>query len=220
MPFIWDQKCQEAFDELKFCLCNKPVLAFPRGGRQFIIDVDASEHAFGGVLMQEGDDKQVHPIAYFSDTVQKSQQNWSITTKEAFALVLAVRHWYVYLAGNRFFLNSDHNPLVYLRKQKDPRGKFGRWILELEEFDYTINYLPGTDNVKADTMSRIKAASLIQPSPNFDEKIYAVNIQNFMSQIAEEQSVDPIISRVLNCISNEEPVMQGRFKRIHTQTGY
>ena len=64
-----------------------------------------------------------------------------LTTKEAFAVVLAVRHWYVYLMGTNFTLNTDHNPLVYLRLQKDPRGKFARWIIELEELNYTMKYI-------------------------------------------------------------------------------
>ena len=84
---------------------SKPVLAFPRLGEDFIVDVDASDVAFGGVLIQEGSDSLLHPVAYFSDAVQKSQKDWAPTTKEAFALVLAVRHWHVYLAGMRFILN-------------------------------------------------------------------------------------------------------------------
>ena len=108
------------------------------------MDVDASDDAAGGILMQEGidNDNELHPVAYYSMAFDKAQQNWAPTTAEAFALVLTVRHWYVYLAGTSFILNSDHNPLVYLRNQKDPRGKFGCWITELEEFDYMVKYIP------------------------------------------------------------------------------
>ena len=49
----------------------------------------------------------------------------------------------MYLAGQSFILNSDHNPLVQLRQKKDPRGKFANWLTELEEYDYTVKYLPG-----------------------------------------------------------------------------
>ena len=57
----------------------------------------------------------MHPVAYFSTAFTKSQRNWVPITKEAFALVLAVRHWHVYLIGTEFTLRSDHNPLVHLR---------------------------------------------------------------------------------------------------------
>ena len=64
----------------------EPVLAFSRLGEDFVVDVDASDVAFGGVLIQEGSDSLLHPVGYFSDAVQKSQKSWSPTTKEAFAL--------------------------------------------------------------------------------------------------------------------------------------
>ena len=104
-------------------------------------------------MIQKGSDGNLHPVAYYSTAFNKAQQNYAPTTAEVFALVLAVRHWYVYLAGETFVCNSDHNPLVYFRAQKDPHGKFGRWITELEKYDYTVKYVPGVDNVKADPFS-------------------------------------------------------------------
>ena len=104
-------------------------------------------------MIQKGCDGNLHPVSYYSTAFNKAQQNYAPTTAEAFALVFVVRHWYVYLAGTTFVLNSDHNPLVYLQAQKDPRGKSGRWIVESEEYDYTVKYVPGVDNVKADPFS-------------------------------------------------------------------
>ena len=122
--FKWDNNCQSAFQTLKEKLTAEPVLAFPRIGESFIVELDASDYAAGGVLYQFGKDSTLHPVAYYSTALQKSQLKWSTNSKEAFALVLAVRHWHVYLAGVTFILKSDHNPLVHLREQKDPRGKF------------------------------------------------------------------------------------------------
>ena len=158
VPFAWDSNCQQAFELLKQRLASEPVLAFPRLGEPFIVDVDASDYSAGGVLIQESSDGQLHPVDYFSTALNKSQQNFAA---EAFALVLAVRHWYVYLAGTNFTLNSDHIPLVYVRKQKDPRGKFGRWIIELEEFDYTVKHVLVVKNVKNDPFSRNRAADTV-----------------------------------------------------------
>ena len=120
---------------MKQRLALKPVLQFPRLSNPFFIEVDASKYAVGGVLSHFGNDGNQHPIAYFSTALQSSQKTWSATTKEAFALVSAVRHWHVYLACTLFILKSDHNPLVHLRNQKDPRGKVARWIADLEEYE-------------------------------------------------------------------------------------
>ena len=218
VDFVWDQCCDEAFMKLKKHLTSEPVLAFPRLGDDFIVDVDASDIAFGGVLMQEGPDSTLHPVGYFSDAVQNSQKNWSATTKEAFAMVLAVRHWHVYLAGRKFTLNSDHNPLVHMRQQKDPRGKFSRWITELEEYEYEVKYVPGVKNVKADPLSRNKDASRSQPESFLEEKIYAVvSNDSFLKQIKFEQDEDPVIKGVKRCIAENKEISQGRLKRVQKQ---
>lgn len=39
--------------------------------------------------------------------------------------------------------------LVNLGNQKDAKGKFARSLLQLKEYSYTIEYLPGKLNVKA-----------------------------------------------------------------------
>ena len=224
-PFMWTDECETAFCALKRHLCSDPILAFPRLGEEFVIDVDASDVAFGGVLLQMGADRQLHPVGYFSDSVQASQKAWAPTTKEAFALVLAVRHWAVYLTGQHFVLHSDHNPLVYLRNQKDPRGKFARWITELEEFDYEVKYVPGSKNVKADPLSRNLAAEQLQPESMLDEKIYAIRSTisllssetSFLDQVRAEQDSDPVVSVVKTSVREGQPVAQGRLKRVQKQ---
>ena len=105
VEFTWSEECEKAFNELKKRLITKPVLAFPKFNEEFIVEIDASGTAIGGVL---------HPIAYFSKALSASQQKWSVYTQEAYAMVSALHYWYVYLCGNKFTLNSDHNSLVYL----------------------------------------------------------------------------------------------------------
>ena len=219
IPFDWNEECEQAFSCLKQKLCCEPVLKFPDFGRPFTVEVDASNYAVGGVLSQLDDHEQLHPIAYFSTALQPSQQNWSATTKEAFALVLAVRHWHVYLAGTRFVLNSDHNPLTFLRSQKDSRGKIGRWVNELEEFDYVVQYIPGKDNLKADALSRNKTADHVQPKSHFEDKIYANFAQSdtFREQLKDAQSKDTVIHNAKLCIIKGHPIPQGRLRRVQRQ---
>ena len=89
-----------------------------------------------------------------------------------------------------------------MRSQKDPRGKFSRWITELEEYSYTVKYLPGSENVKADPLSRNKAAGLTQPQSKLEEKIYSVrhsistlvSKSTFLDQLKSDQDADPVIS--------------------------
>ena len=134
-----------SFNKLKNALITAPVLAFPQPNKE----VDASGAAVGGVLSQYQDDGSIHPVAYFSTALNPAQRKWSTYNQEAYAMVCAVEHWHVYLSGSRFVLNSDHNPLTFLQKKGEIRGKVARWVAILEGFDYDVQYIPGKSNQKS-----------------------------------------------------------------------
>jgi hypothetical protein len=52
--FVWSDKCQVNFEELKKRLTTTPVLVFPDLSKNFSIYCDASRLGLGCVLMQEG----------------------------------------------------------------------------------------------------------------------------------------------------------------------
>ena len=56
VPFIWDVKCQEAFDSLKTLLTDSTVLAFPDFQLDFILETDASKLRLGAILSQNQPD--------------------------------------------------------------------------------------------------------------------------------------------------------------------
>eukprot|EP00112_Aurelia_sp_Birch-Aquarium-sp1_P008079 Seg1885.5 transcript_id=Seg1885.5/GoldUCD/mRNA.D3Y31 product="Retrovirus-related Pol polyprotein from transposon 17.6" pseudo=true protein_id=Seg1885.5/GoldUCD/D3Y31 len=61
--YQWDPSCERAFISLKNELCSEPTLAFPRCGERFIVEVDASDVAVGGVLSQvQNDNNKVYAI--------------------------------------------------------------------------------------------------------------------------------------------------------------
>ena len=217
--FVWSIECVEAFESLKKALASAPVLAFPRTNTEFIVTVDASKTAVGGELSQIQEDGRVHPIAYFSNSLKETQRDWAPYTQEAFALVVATQHWDTYLRGNRFILHSDHNPLVYLRRKKNPKGMIARWISELESFDYEVKYISGKSNSKADALSRNHGAQPIKLNEDkFEESIYTIsNEENFNAQIKMEQSNDPVISAARKCVEKNIPVKEGQLKRVSKQ---
>ena len=59
-------KCDIAFNTLKYALSSAPVLAFPdENAGEFIVDADASNVALGSVLSQV-QDGQEKVMAYYS----------------------------------------------------------------------------------------------------------------------------------------------------------
>jgi len=49
----WKKKHQKAFEELKDEITSQLVLSLPKREGKFRVEMDASEHAIGGVLSQE-----------------------------------------------------------------------------------------------------------------------------------------------------------------------
>ena len=153
VEFQWDSACEESFKVLKESLVKRPVMAHPDFQLPFILTTDASGTGLGAVLsqLQNGQDK---PIAYASRSLTAAEKNYSTTERECLACVWATDQFKYFLAGAEFTLQTDHNPLVYLRGIKEPQGRLARWILKLEQYRYKMVYKAGKDIPHADSLSR------------------------------------------------------------------
>ena len=95
--------------------------------------------------------------------------------------------------------------------------------MELEEYNYTIQYLPGKLNTKADALSRFSSKlqnqDVDQFEDLFEEKIYAIDAQtqSFKAQIMNEQDDDPVIGPAKRLVANGDTVKEGRLKRVSNQ---
>ena len=152
--FNWTTEFDKSFNILKTKLTSPLILAFPRFMIPFIVATDASNHTIGGILSQV-QDGQERVIAYWSRQLQKAERNYSTIEREALAVVGAVKEFYLYLYGFHFKLVTDHNPLTFLKGLKDTGGRLARWLLYLQQFDFTFEYKAGVKNSNADTLSRI-----------------------------------------------------------------
>lgn len=79
---------------------------------------------------------------------------YSTTDREALGIVLACRQFHHYLWGTKVLIRTDHQPLVSVFKQKTKSHRMGRWILEMREYHYRIEYKSGKKNLVADQLSR------------------------------------------------------------------
>lgn len=152
--FIWDEKCEESFQNLKKALVSPDVMGYPlHEGGDFILDVDASDVGLGGILQQvQGGRERV--IAYASRALNKAERNYCITEKELLAVRYFVEYFRQYLLGRRFLVRSDHQALVWLFKLKEPRGKIARWIEIMSQYDFSIEYRAGKKQGHCDALSR------------------------------------------------------------------
>ena len=52
-------------------------------------------------------------------------------------------------------IRTDHSALKYVQNQPRALGRIARWILDLQNYDYEIEYRSGSSNAAADALSRL-----------------------------------------------------------------
>ena len=156
--FDWTTECEQAFQTLKTLISSAPVLQYPRFDREFIVQTDASDVGVGVVLSQLDGDGVKKPVAFASQSLSPRERNYSTTEKEAYAIVYALRHFRVYLLGRQFKLVTDHKALTWLHSM-EPKGCLARWVMELQEFQFSIEHRPGRRHANADALSRLVATA-------------------------------------------------------------
>ena len=81
VDFVFDDRCLEAFDQLKKALTTTPIIKPPDWALRFELMCDASNHALRAVLAQKVG-KMLHVIYYVSRTLDVAQSNYTTTEKE------------------------------------------------------------------------------------------------------------------------------------------
>ena len=128
---MWTSKHQLAFDTLKDCLMQSPILVYPDPNREYHLFTDASKYTWSAILMQEDVYGELKPIAFQSGTFKGSQLNWATLTKEAYAIYMAFRKFSYYLEGAKTILRCDHVPLCKFLGGKTMNNKVN-WDIELQ----------------------------------------------------------------------------------------
>ena len=150
----WSDEAEVAFNKLKEMLSSRPVLRLPDFTRQFVIRTDASNVGVGAVLLQRYEDT-LHPVAYASKRLTPAQERYATIERERWAIIWYLQRFYVYVYGRHFVVQTDHQPLTYLNSAKHSNGRLMRWALLLQPFRFTVEAIPGSENVGADYLSRI-----------------------------------------------------------------
>ena len=112
--------------------------------------------------MQMRDDKRRHPVGFYSTTFTQAERNYDIYDLELLAIVKALRHWRLLLAGSphKIKVFSDHINLQYWRDLQKISRRVACKVLELADYDIKIHHLKGSANGRADALSR---------RPDFDQ---------------------------------------------------
>ncbi|KAF2896114.1 hypothetical protein ILUMI_10062 [Ignelater luminosus] len=110
--FHFNDRCKNAFDELKSIIRSEQVLTYFDPQLPIYITTDASQTGMSGVLshiMPDGTEKMV---ACVSRTFTKAELNYSTVHREALACIFAVKKFADYVFGQKFTIRTDQRALI------------------------------------------------------------------------------------------------------------
>ncbi|GKA97659.1 putative reverse transcriptase domain-containing protein [Tanacetum coccineum] len=148
IKFDWGEKEENAFQLIKQKLCSAPILALPKGSKDFVVYCDASHKGLGGVLMQ-----REKMLAYPSRKLKIHEKNYTTLDLELGSVVFTLKIRRHYLYGTKCTVFTHHKSLQHILDQKELNMRQRRWLELLSDYDYDIRYHPGKTNVVADALS-------------------------------------------------------------------
>lgn len=203
-PWEWDEEAEDEFRALKDALLNAPILSHPNLAEEFCMATDSSYTGLGVMIFQRymEDNNMVHKtIAFGSRVLTKCEKNYSATELEALAVVWAFEKFRFFLYGRKTRVFTDHKALEFLMTAKLRNKRLTRWALALQEFDFTIEHVPGKTNVIADALSRSPVGVEGEECHSLEEQHFSlfymkqVAFENYVTaslrDIAREQDKDP-----------------------------
>ena len=229
---------KHSFKLLKEALCGESVLKYADTSKPHTLYTDASKYGWAGVLTQPHittiDGKSTttdHLVAFVSGLFRGSQLNWAALMKKAFAIYMSIKKLSFYLTDAQILLRSDHKPLEKFLLKNTLNLKVNNWAMELEAFNIQFDYIKGSNNILADTLSHLISIDPDTPtmpeepgyefgSAIFEEflkvttKTYEVN-EVIVGTNTEIFKNDPELQNSLQCIEN--PMAPQKLQKLQQQ---
>jgi transposase InsO family protein len=154
----WTEQCRDSWAHLLETLLEPEVLVSPRRDGSLKLVTDASDIAYGAVLLQSeaGSGADWRPIGYVARKLRGAEARYTVTEKEAGAVVFAVMKFRHILLGRHFKLVTDHTALRSLLAHDKAKGRLARWAIAIQEYSFEVEYCKGGEGpvATADALSR------------------------------------------------------------------
>ena len=145
--FVWTDKHQKAFEEIKQLLVKPPVLGMFSGNRFFRLESDTSRTAARATLYQWQNNEWVL-VGYHSKRLTDAVRNYRVTELELTGL-LANIHGFEQKLNNNYFdylIKSKHEPTS---------TKLVTLLDRLNRYTFDLKYLEGSKLKVSDTLSHL-----------------------------------------------------------------
>ncbi|GMF51336.1 unnamed protein product [Phytophthora fragariaefolia] len=161
-------------------MASAPSLALPDEDRPFRVVCDASDFAIGCALLQADAEGRERVIAFQSRQLKAVEKNYPVHDKELLAMKYALVKFRVHLLGQKpFVIYTDHASLRTATSSPYLSQRMAQWLSFFAEYNFTVEYKPGKQNILADALSRrpdyelAHLAYLESPLYEFIREVYA-----------------------------------------------
>ncbi len=123
------------------------LAAYPDHNKRSNIYTDSSDFPLGAYIIL-----QCWPVAYFSQKLTKSQQNYTTIEKKMLSIVATLEEFWNMLLGVDIHVFTDHKNLTFdtLKTQR-----VLCWRTKIEEFLPMLHYIEAPRNILANNHSRL-----------------------------------------------------------------
>ena len=212
VTFYWDEQINQSFPEIKTLLkraTSKPLGYYDRK-KAVIVQANASLRGLGACLIQ--DDR---PNAFASKSLTGAESWYANIERELLAVVFACIWFNGYLHGCSFTVQSDHKPLemIHLKSMHNALPRLQYMVLQLQKYDMTIKYKPGSEMLLADALSRCptRCSQEIKLDLHVD---YIAFTSAWIEKLKDTTCKDPVLSTVYQLAQHGWPKERRRVPAI------
>jgi hypothetical protein len=132
--FVWGDKQQKAFDEIKQYMKEPSVLVPPQLNKPFKLYVAADTQTIGSALIQEFEGKE-RIVAYLSRKLLDPETRYSAAEKLCLCVYYSCTKFRHYWFNAECVVYLKFDAIKHMLSMPILNGRIGKWILALSEFE-------------------------------------------------------------------------------------
>ena len=218
----WTEEMTKSLDKLKEKFKSAPIRAVPdfESKEKFILTTDFSGRALSAILsqVQDGQERLICAGGRKATDPETRYASWK---GELSAMMYGFRKFESILRYKPFLVVTDSTCLKYLQTMANPKGIAGRWLDEVQNYDFTVVHRPGRQNKNADSLSRANHLPEPEPYEEQEQKEYICTLTRMDLRAAQSQ--DPVLKEVERWLGQGQPPtkeeMKGKARELHQYRG-